>query len=490
MIVKMKASKSLKAAIDYILSEMKATLKIAINLNDAEDVVVQMERMERLWGKNKENGRQAYHLKFCYNPIDDVKNGGILSDSLAMKVAIQIIKESFPDHQVVLAVHNDTPNKHVHAVIGAVNMMTGKKLDMNMADCRRVKDRASKIAAEYGLTTIDWREAVRVKRKSERQSELPESFSFAERGMHQNNVATWKDDLRHIIDEAVIASKSMEEFRKKLAEQNVTLTRCSTNVISYKFGEHRAVRGDTLGGDYTAWAIQDALSHNCNQSDMDISAEDRQLYWAWGRMAGVRRSEMTAICDELPHATWEQKQAVWTDYKRIKDEFWNDYRVRKANLKYKMDAAYRRRNQMQEAEWLLSPFNRRRSLAGIIYAAVIYHRCGNKEEIEREIAELHEMQVLLRKESRSFKGLSDNALQTLRQRGLEIEVYSDCVQQMQEMAEGMFRQPTEEQAMLWRIEKNAQVQDPSLEEYLRMLKEEKKSINRQEEEQKNEKEKE
>ena len=134
MIVKMKASKSLKAAIDYILSEMKATLKIAMNLNDAEDVVVQMERMERLWGKNKENGRQAFHLKFCYNPIDDVKNGGILSDSLAMKVAIQIIKESFPDHQVVLAVHNDTPNKHVHAVIGAVNMMTGKKLDMNMAD--------------------------------------------------------------------------------------------------------------------------------------------------------------------------------------------------------------------------------------------------------------------------------------------------------------------------------------------------------------------
>ena len=116
MILKMKASKSLKAAIDYILSEMKATLKIAMNLNDAEDVVVQMERMERLWGKNKENGRQAYHLKLCFNPKDDVRNGGILTDSLAMKVAIKIINEAFPDHQVVLAVHNDTPNKHVYAI--------------------------------------------------------------------------------------------------------------------------------------------------------------------------------------------------------------------------------------------------------------------------------------------------------------------------------------------------------------------------------------
>ena len=489
MIVKMKASKSLKAAVDYILSEMKATLKIAMNLNDAENVVAQMERMERLWGKNKESGRQAYHLKLCFNPKDDVRNGGILTDSLAMKVAIKIINEAFADHQVVLAVHNDTPNKHVHAVIGAVNMMTGKKLDMSMADYRKLKDRASKIAAEYGLTTIDWREAVRVKRKSERQNELPENFSFAEQGMHQNDVVTWKDDLRHIIDEAVITSKSMEELRKKLANQNVTLTCYSTNVISYKFGEHRAVRGDTLGGDYTAWAIRDALIHNCNRSDTDISIEDRQMYWVWGRMAGVRRSEMTAICDELPHATWEQKQAVWTDYKRIKDEFWKDYHVRKAKLKYKMDAAYRRRNQVQEAEWLLSPFNRRRSLAGIIYAAVICHRCGNKEEIEREIAEIHEMQVLLRKKSQSFKGLSDNALQTLRQRNLEIEGYLDCVQRMQEMAEGMFSQPTEEQVMLWQIEKNARVQDPSLDEYLKMLDEEQDSINRQEE-QKNEKEKE
>ena len=57
------------------------------------------------------------------------------------------------------------------------------------------------------------------------------------------------------------------------------------------------------------------------------------------------------------------------------------------------------------------------------------------------------------------------------------------------MAEGMFSQPTEEQVMLWQIEKNARVQDPSLDEFLKMLDEEQDSINRQEEE-KNEKEKE
>lgn len=487
MIVKMGASRNAKAAITYIAAEEKATLKIAMNLNDAEDFAVQMERMEQLWGKNKGNARQAYHLKFCFNPKDDVRNGGILTDSLAMRVAIRIIKETCLDHQVVLAVHNDTPNKHVHAVIGAVNMMNGKKLNMNMEAYRQLKDRASEIAAEYGLTTIDWRDAVRRKRSAERQSELPESFCFVEQRMHQHAKETWKDELRHIIDAAVIGSKSMDEFRKKLAKGNVTLTRCSSDVISYKLRDHRAVRGDTLGGDYTRWAIQDALSHNSSRSDTDISAEDRRLYWVWGRMAGVRRSEIAAICDELPQATWLQKQAVWTDYMQIKNEFWADYRLNKAKLKYKADVAYRRRNQVKEVEWLLSPFNRRRCLAGIIFAAVIRHRYGNREQIEQEIAELHEMQMQLRRESRNFMELSDKALQILRQKGLALDAYLENVWQMQEIAEGMFQQPTEEMAMLWQIEKNARVEDPSLAEFLKMIEEEQNSIRKQEE-RKNEKE--
>lgn len=489
MIVKMKATKRVETAISYISSELKATLRVAINLNQAEDFTLQMERMERLWGKNKENGRQGYHLKFCFDPKDDVKNGGKLTDQLAMKVAVRIINEAFPNHQAVLAVHNDTPNKHVHAVVSAVNMMTGKKLNMRMGAYRRLKDRANEISAEYGLSTIDWREAVRIKRRSERQRELPEELCFAERGMYQRGKNSWKWELRNVIDEATVGSKSMDEFKEKLAQKNVILTRCSADVISYKYGEHRAVRGDTLGGDYTMAAIQSALQHYSSWPNFPVSEEDRQLYRTWGKLSGVRRSEIDAICDEIHQATWNQKQDVWAEYKLIKDNFWNDYKRRKARLQKEMDDAYNRRRLLKEAEWLLSPYNRKRCLAGIIFAAVIRHQNGNRKQVEREINTLRDMQAQLRQESRYFKSLSDDALQILRQKGLALDTYLELVRQMQDAAEGMFEQPTEEMAMLWQIEQKARIKKPPLDEYLKACAEEQDTYIAHEE-QKNEKEKE
>jgi len=54
------------------------------------------------------------------------------------------------------------------------------------------------------------------------------------------------------------------------------------------------------------------------------------------------------------------------------------------------------------------------------------------------------------------------------------------VRRMQELAEGMFQQPTQEMAILWAIERNARVKDPTLEEYIEMCLRGQKEIEREE----------
>ena len=51
---------------------------------------------------------------------------------------------------------------------------------------------------------------------------------------------------------------------------------------------------------------------------------------------------------------------------------------------------------------------------------------------------------------------------------------------MQELAEGMFWQPTQEMGLLWAIERKARVKDPTLEEYIEMCMREQKEIEQEE----------
>lgn len=290
--------------------------------------------------------------------------------------------------------------------------------------------------------------------------------------MQQRGKTSWKGELRNIIDECTIGTTSLAEFRKKLAQKNVILTRCSANIISYKFGAHKAVRGDTLGTDFTRASIQAVLRYYREWPDTPVSEEDRQLYRAWGKYCGVKRSEIDAVCDELHRATWSQKQTVFAEYSQIKEEFWSDYKRRKEELQEATEEAYRRRQLAKEAEWLLSPHNRKRCLAGIIFAAIIRHQNGNCTQVEAEIDSLRRQQELLSQECRTFREMSNDALMTLREKNLTLNTYLKKVQQMQEFTEGMFRQPTEEQALLNKLERDAQVQAPTLEEYLKRLAEE------------------
>lgn len=456
-IVTIKASKATPGkALDYITDKGKAALVSVYQLDPSQDLDKQMMGTAKLWGKAQdEDARKYYHLKISFDPKDWTRNGGPLTEREALQIGMQIMREFCPGSESAGSVHTDKDHLHFHGVINAVDLETGKMLDMRNADYRRLKDRVQEICAERGLTAIDWRKATKEKRAREGQSWEAVDETFAEKGLKARGQATWKDELRAKIDAAVKSSCSMDEFRAKLQASGVALTRCTEQTISYKLGDHKACRGDALGGDYTVAAIRDALDHNQEQADPErkpslndrmasiqasgydrvIGLNERQQLRELGRLAGIKRSEIDQWCDEAPRATWEEKQKAWDSYKAAKAEFWDEYAIRQQALRNEIDAAYKRRRKVKDAEWALNPRNRRSSLFGVIFAAIYLSRNDSSAMIDREIQELKRAQQQLRRDMATFKADTGEAVETLREKGLSLDAYMASVQRMQSIAD-------------------------------------------------------
>lgn len=314
----------------------------------------------------------------------------------------------------------------------------------------------------YGL---DWRKATKEKRKKEIEPEEAVTETISEREIKAKGGETWKDELRNIVDEALKTSESIGEFKKFLSENNVTLSRFSEATISYKLGEHKAVRGDTLGGDYTSAAGRDAIKHNKSEekqveqvarkeklsldqiiaqaekkkmsgtSENSITKKERTVCRDLGRVAGMKRSEVDAICDFAVKATWEEKQELWQEYKEAKNQFWQEYNARKLELEQEIDEAYKKRRKAKNAEWALNPRNRRRSLIGMLLAYIFIRRNQLSIIYEFEIDRLKYLQSELRKAATEFKKDTSEAQETLRKKNLPLDEYIERVKQLQDSAE-------------------------------------------------------
>ena len=69
---------------------------------------------------------QAYASRLAFSP--DEFNPKSEKDQLkVLEIAKEVYSKAYPNQQVALYVHNDTHSLHVHAVIGAINLETGKK---------------------------------------------------------------------------------------------------------------------------------------------------------------------------------------------------------------------------------------------------------------------------------------------------------------------------------------------------------------------------
>lgn len=442
-ITKCEASKATPAkGIAYILDPEKVIARGSQGFlsDNPEKMAKQMLQTMYLFGKGHNfDERKYYHAKVSFDPADRPENGGALTAESANRYAAKYAKKLWPNREVVWTVQDHGVSIHIHFIIAACEQTTGKKLDARDAEYRGWKDYANTLAAEFGLSTLDWRKATKEKRAREKNCEEVESATFAEVEMRKKNKVVWKDELRSIIDSAAAECCSMQAFRSALEKNGVILTRCTEQIISYKLRDHKACRGDTLGGDYTLRAIQNALHQNAQHSEPvlfdEIDFDARKKYRSWGRMAGMKREEIDRLCDELPRMSWQEKQLLWQEYKEVRDSFWNEYEQRKNRVQEKLDAAYAARRRAKDAEWILSPYNRRRSLGSIIFAGIYLHKYGGSEQYDVCIENLKQQQEDLRRNAHQFKTHSNAVVSALKSTNASLEEYTDALLVMKDMAD-------------------------------------------------------
>ncbi len=466
-IVKCSASKAKPdKAIKYILDPEKviATGNIGFSTMDPNKMAEQMMETMYFHGKGKDpNERKFYHLKLAFDPADRAENGGSLTPQKALAYAYDYTRKLWPENEVIFTAQDHGASVHIHFIISACNQLNGKKLEISNHEYRRWKDEAQTLAEEYGLSALDWRQAVADKRTMECQSTEPQKYSFAEKGMHDRGAVPWKDELRKIIDRAASTAYTMDEFRTALKEQNVTLTRCSESIISYQWGGHKAVRGDTLGGDYTMHAVQSAIQHNHTQKENEgrkpsldsvisyakkrsdgsirqITAKEREVFRSLGRAAWVSREEVDLICDQAASWTWEEKKQAWDGYRQAKEEFWKEYQRQREEISKELDDAYRRKRQSQQLHWLLHPYNRRRSLLGVLFALIVLGTRDDLRDAEEQIEELKLRQNELFIANKLFRQQTGEPLQQLRMRDLSAEQYMKAVYLLQMRVDSLYLQ--------------------------------------------------
>ena len=82
-----------------------------------------------------------------FNPLNEKDQIKVL------EIAKEIYSKAYPNQQVALYVHNDTQSLHVHSVIGAINLETGKKMHGNWHEYReRLVKITDKVVKSHGLS--------------------------------------------------------------------------------------------------------------------------------------------------------------------------------------------------------------------------------------------------------------------------------------------------------------------------------------------------
>ena len=453
-------------AIAYILDPGKMEAWCSRNLDsgieaDSKALAQQMMDTHHLYHKGYSvDERKYYHYKLSFHPDDRAENGGNLTSETALEIGKKVAMKLWPGNETVCAVHGDSNARHLHFVVNSVSILDGKKLDVRNSEWRMMKDYCQELCAEYGLKEMDWRQATIEKRERDRDSDDPVKETYAERGLRNRGEYCWKDELRERIDFALKECKSMDEFKSMLKSLGVELPRCTGTTVSYQMGVHKACRGDTLGGDYTMAAVKDALAHNAKRGqrpelDLEekielakvgadvnrvITPQEYEHILQLGRLAGMKRTEIDAMCDLAPMASWDEKQAFWRLYKQERDAAWEEWQRKEQDIKRELSQAYWRKQAIRESQWLMTKDLRKRTLIGLVFILISLTIDKKvQEKIDRDIEKLKRQQADIRREAAILRSNSQRAVDILRKKGLTNGEYMDAVFALQNVADVHWR---------------------------------------------------
>ena len=344
-------------------------------------------------------------------------------------------RENFPGYDCLIAVHRDTDNDHIHVTLNSVRELAREEQPWMMK--KNGQTLASEMAAggkhqnspQLQRHLNDWLLAY----SQEHGFALEDNNQKADKNRaakHQDKNEQMKTAL---LTEAPTC-RTMKELQNRLKEKYNMELKVRGETLSIQHPDaQKAVRLKRLG-------IEAAdLTELMQGNKYKVLDNRRQIYEA-GRLAGFKREEIDHMCDHASQATREEIQAVWEKYRAAKETFWAEYYIRSQEIQNEISEEYKKRRVAKQMNWALDPRNRRRSLGGMIVAAIYLRKADTVDLADFRIQKLKEQQQRLRHEMEVFKNASSVSAETLKEKGLPLDEYMETVKYMQDMADRVYRQ--------------------------------------------------
>ena len=255
-----KRSASASRLVNY--AEKRAVLKDGLNL-DVDYAKSQFKQVREVYGNQGKT--QAYASRISFSPKEfDPTNED--DQQKALDIAKEVYQKTYPNQQVALYEHADTDALHIHAVIGAIDLETGKKMHGNWQEYReKLVHNTDEIVQKHGLevTKVD--------------PERYEKRSMAEIKMHDRGQPTWKDQIRQAVDSTMSNPliRDFQTFRDDLKQKAIDVWERGKDLTYQLTGTNYKARGNKLGTAYEKGAIYNELERR-TRDPRDTQSETRK----------------------------------------------------------------------------------------------------------------------------------------------------------------------------------------------------------------------
>lgn len=255
-----KRSASASRLVNY--AKKRAVLKDGLNL-DVDYAKSQFKQVREVYGNQGKT--QAYASRISFSPKEfDPTNE--YDQQKALDIAKEVYQKTYPNQQVALYEHADTDALHIHAVIGAIDLETGKKMHGNWQEYReKLVHNTDEIVQKHGLevTKVD--------------PERYEKRSMAEIKMHDRGQPTWKDQIRQAVDSTMSNPliRDFQTFRDDLKQKAIDVWERGKDLTYQLTGTNYKARGNKLGTAYQKEAIYNELERR-TRDQRDTQSETRK----------------------------------------------------------------------------------------------------------------------------------------------------------------------------------------------------------------------
>ena len=239
---------TVQKAVDYICNPDKTDDELYIDCSNCSPFCAKLEfdfYRYRYNNSVKEynQGVKAYHQVQSFKP-------GEVTPELAHKIGKEFAKREFGEKfAYIVTTHIDKEHIHNHIISCAYSTDGSNKYhDGGLKDIYRRRNLSDEICKENGLSVIEYNR---------------KNWQTYKEWQTNRNGTSWKQELKDIIDKNIAIAKSYDEFVLKMRQENIFVNDSKKYITFQKEGK-RAVRGNTLGENYSKEKISERIENEVN----------------------------------------------------------------------------------------------------------------------------------------------------------------------------------------------------------------------------------